>query len=571
MKVLLASVEIRGIYGTGGLGDVATALAKAVNNNRGFGFEADIIMPVFRYDARNVICELERERTIGDSDVKIKVPFGDEDTKVNVHVRETVLSEPTIKVFLLMGDIDLGKDPKNTAEEAVLFARSVCEFCREKKKKNDEYHIIHCNEWNTGLIPLYLKTLYADLRIKTLYTAHNAEGSFQGDFDDPKRIIEVAGLRQQYEWELLDPGTKNKFSVIHGIPGIPGKFNFLKAALSSADWVNTVSETYHNDLLQPNFGNGLYKVFNELKQRGVFTGILNGIDKGEWNPHKDEHLEKYKMNFSNVSEALETKAKLREKDFWKQYWLDQTVDKPVDQTVDKPVDTATKKTDIFKAIKLADPRWADVVTQSSRINKKPEIPIVGLVTRIDYQKTTILVEALKRIIKPECGFQFILMGEDGGDDVGKGHTEEFRKLNKAFPGNFLFFNIFDIGLSHLLYALIDIFVVSSMWEPCGLTPMCALKYGAPAVVRKTGGLSESVRDGVTGFHFLENPVIKLDVEEKRRDIDNAAKELAAAIERALNIKKNDRAQWKTIMEAGMNEDFSWGNPVGEYIKIYRKL
>ena len=540
VKILLASTQVRGVIGDGGLGDVAAAVAKAVNNCD-CEFKTDLIMPVFHRDAQEKAVVLQEQGKITSSAV-IHVPYDGNDYPVEV-LESSLLVKNTTTFLLKCNALEL---EKNKAEEAVFFARCVCEFCKGK-----EYQIIHCNDWNTGLIPVYLKKIYTGFNIKTLYTAHNAEGGFQGEFDGPKRIIEIAGL-QPYEWELLDPKTDSKFSVIHN-----WKFNFLKTAICSADRVNTVSETYHNELLQTNFGGGLVGVFEELKKKGTFSGILNGIDMEEFNPQKNTVLKENKLNFGDVPGAVKTRTELRKKDFWKKYWLDQMID------------TETGKTDIFKVIRYLEPHWLDAVQQSSRINEDIRIPIIGTVTRIDYQKVPILVETLKRIIKPDCGFQFILMGTDNGDDTGKSYTDEFKNLNQKYPYNFLFFNIFDTDFSHLLYALIDIFVVPSIWEPCGLTQMYALKYGAPAIVRKTGGLLESIKDGITGFHFLEDPANSN--KDGRADVSGAAQELAAAIEKALDIKKNDKKRWKDMMEAGMKENFSWEKTIPTYVQRYREV
>jgi starch synthase len=351
----------------------------------------------------------------------------------------------------------------------------------------------------------------------------------------------------------LNPKTDSNFSVIH-----KWEFNFLKTAICSADRINTVSEKYHDELLQSNFGDGLDSAFKERDLKGSFTGILNGIDKDEFNPQKDIHLKEYNLNFDDVPGAIRAKITLRTKDFWKQFWLDQIVN------------TAAGKPDIFKIVKYLDPHWVDAIKQSSRISEDPKVPILGAVTRIDYQKTPILLDALQRIMtKPDCGFQFILMGTDGGDDKGKKYTGELNELCRKHPDNFLFFNIFDLKLSHYLYALFDIHIVPSIWEPCGLNQMYSVKYGAPAIVRKTGGLAESIEEGKTGFHFIEEKAYSND--DGRANIPEAAELLAATIYKAAALKKTNPAQWEKMMEAGMNSDFSWDKPIEKYLDIYREL
>ena len=251
IKVLLASIQIRGIDGTGGLGDVPVGLSKVLMS-RG-DVDIRLVMPGFseisgsglfdRFDAKHLVLQ------------RLAVPFKDERKLVDVYriklpqVQTQATPSPDVPCYLLRcpevfdAPSERGKDSPIIA---VFFARAIVEFLRAYR--DFRVDLIHCNDWHTGLIPVYLKTLYgADPclgRVASLYTTHNAEGGFQGSFDEADFLLAAACLHRDDVFADRETLSLNK----------SGKFNFCKGGFAFADLINAVSKQYHKELLTPTFG-----------------------------------------------------------------------------------------------------------------------------------------------------------------------------------------------------------------------------------------------------------------------------------------------------------------------------
>ena len=262
LKVLLASSEVAPFAKTGGLADVAGSLPLALEE---LGADVRVIMP--RY--KSVKAKGGDEGRIGRA---IKVYF--------------VKNDEYFKRDNLYGDA-FG-DYKDNLDRFSFFSREVLERCRAEGFKPD---IIHCNDWQTGLVPVYLKTIYKEdpffSGTKTLFTIHNM--AYQGLF--PKEEFPRTGL----DWELFDIDNFEFY----------GKVNLMKAALVYADAISTVSPTYAKEIITEEFGCGLEGV---LKAReDSLHGILNGIDYRVWNPETDADI------FKNYSaEMIDDKSANKE-------------------------------------------------------------------------------------------------------------------------------------------------------------------------------------------------------------------------------------------------------------------
>lgn len=278
-----------------------------------------------------------------------------------------------------------------------------------------------------------------------------------------------------------------------------GKINLMKGGILTTDVVNTVSNAYCREIRTEELGCGLQGVLQERAHD--LYGILNGIDYQDWNPATDPLI------FKNyTSSTLSGKA-------------------------------ANKKK-LQKALGL---------------ELNPSIPLLGMITRLASQKGLDLLEALLPKLQKEK-LQLVLLGT--GDEK---YMKIFSALRKK-PSDALSINLtFDLALSHKIYAASDMFLMPSLYEPCGLGQLISFRYGAVPVVRKTGGLADTVfdlRDGVreaNGFTFDEySPEAFWD-----------------AISRALDTYR-DRKKWDKIVRTGMNSDFSWGHSAGEYEVLYEK-
>lgn len=267
--------------------------------------------------------------------------------------------------------------------------------------------------------------------------------------------------------------------------------NFLLQGILGADLLVAVSPTYAKEILTPEYGEGLD---NRLRERaGELSGILNGIDVNVYDPGTDPNLA---ANYSlrNLSGKVRNKKELA------------------------------------RSCGFADD-W----------------PIFGLVTRLVAQKgLDLLSEILPTLSK--MPLNLVVLG------VGEERFEQSLAQSARKYSNLAFWQEFNEAKSRLIYAGSDFFLIPSRFEPCGLTQMVAMRYGSIPIVRKTGGLADSVKDGETGFVF-----------EGYR-----SEELLGAIREALLVWPDKKAMEK-LQRTCMKQDFSWDSSAKEYVKLYQKV
>jgi starch synthase len=262
MKILIASPEAVPYVKTGGLADVAGAL---VQEYRRMKKDAYIILPLYKKIK-------ESQPSLADTGAKIKVPVGSRLIEGRIFSQSSAYFIECEEFFdrkELYGTPQ--GDYADNASRFVFFSRGILETCKTMKFQPD---VIHCNDWQTGLVPLYLKTLYKTEKFFAnaagIFTIHNL--GYQGLF--PLSEMPLTGLG----WELFNP---------EGIE-FYGKVNFLKAGIISADILNTVSNTYSKEILSKEFGFGLDGVLRN-RVRDLY-GVINGIDYEEWDPSKDDFI-----------------------------------------------------------------------------------------------------------------------------------------------------------------------------------------------------------------------------------------------------------------------------------------
>jgi starch synthase len=476
MKILFAASEAAPFAKTGGLADVAGSLPPAIAS---LGHEVRMVMPYYRQAARQA-SDLTRVATFS-------VPLGTWMERCDV--LEGKLGGKVI-VYFIKKDIYYDRpelyqtervDYPDNAERFIFFSRAILELCRALGYSPD---IIHCNDWQTGLVPLYLKTLYRGSetlnRAKTVFTVHNL--GYQGLF---------------WHWDMRLTGLGWEVFTPEGIE-FHGKINFLKAGLVYADLITTVSKTYSREIQSPEYGNGLEGVL--VDRAGDLTGIVNGIDYRIWDPARDHDIPKTYSAARLAGKAL-------------------------------------CKKELHALVRMPG----------------TDGPLIGMVTRlVDQKGLDILTEALPELMS--LGVQFVILGT--------GDEKYHRLLSDAagrYAGKMRVLLRYDDSLAKNVYAGCDMFLMPSRYEPCGLGQMIALRYGAVPVVRRTGGLSDTVADydpktgQGTGFLFDEY----------------SAPELVDCLRRALEVYGN-RNKWKRLMRNGMKQDFSWARSAREYVKVYRK-
>ena len=387
-------------------------------------------------------------------------------------------------------------------ERFLYFSRAAMEFLFKKQLQPD---IIHIHDWQTAAIAPIYNELYRKLgytKPKVISTIHNIEYQGRCAAADLNKIGLDGGALAAPD-KLQDPYD-------------PKLVNLLKGAIVYADFITTVSPNYAKEVKTPQGGRGLDGVLRQYD--GKFAGVLNGIDYSYWNPEIDRYLP---AHFS-PREIPESK-----KDH---------------NTIDRK---AYDKRILRERLSLAEGYK----------------PIVGCITRLVPQKGIEMIKhALKYTLKNHG--QFVLLGSSPIPSI----SDEFQALANHYaehPDVHLFLRHQE-DLAHLIFAGSDMFIVPSIFEPCGLTQLIALKYGAIPVVRKTGGLADTIFDvDYSGRPFEETNGYTFDFPD---DIG-----IESALARAFDCWFHDPQKWRQLMINGMNIDFSWNRSSDQYIQIYKKL
>ena len=288
MKILIASSEVVPYVKTGGLADVTGTLLNALSR---LGTDASVILPLYR--------KIKSELNVWDIQPlphEITVPLGNNIERGRLWKAKTSKGSD---VFFIENDRFFDRDELYGTSEGdysdnslrfIFYCRGVLEAI---KVLGLEVDIIHCNDWQTGLIPLYIKTIYKDTfpHIGTLLTLHNL--GYQGIFRHLD--MDITGLG----WDMFHINALEFY----------GKINLLKGGIIFADSITTVSKTYAKEIQTPEYGFGLEDVLK--KRRKNLYGIINGIDVNEWGPWKD-NLIPSKYNRKNISGKADCKRSLQQ-------------------------------------------------------------------------------------------------------------------------------------------------------------------------------------------------------------------------------------------------------------------
>lgn len=322
-------------------------------------------------------------------------------------------------------------------------------------------------------------------------------------FEASATVITIHNLAFQ-GW--FDQGFAVRAGIESWIPGPdhplrPYLFSMLGSAVFHSDYVSTVSQTYAREILTPEYGERLDTLLRYKKERLV--GIVNGLDYEEFNPATDRHLAA-NYDASNPGGKAANKAELQRK-------------------CDLPVSA--------------------------------DVPLIGMVGRMTEQKgLDIATEALAELLKNES-VQVVVLG------TGQPKYEELiRQMAAKHPSQVSAVIGFDASLGQLIYAGADMFLMPSRFEPCGLGQLISFRYGTVPIVRRTGGLSDTVTDldqalsNGTGFVFEPYQ----------------SQALLAAMRRAVNAYRASKQDWKSLLARIMGLDFSWGASAVKYEAMYQQ-
>lgn len=489
-NILMVASEVAPFAKTGGLADMVAGLSRALSS---MGHSLRVLFPRYPSVVKNAQrCEpLET----------FSIPVGG---GVEAAALERVIptagdrGDGAVRYYALRHDgffdrrglyQESGQDYPDNLARFALFCRGALEIGRWwAQKEGWTADVLHVHDWQTALVPVYLKTLYVDQLecrgLRTVMTLHNV--GYQGIF--PASQYDVLGL----------PG---KFFAPESLE-FYGSVNLLKGGMVFADHLTTVSPTYSREIQTPEFGFGLEGVLRERRDRLV--GIINGIDTDVWNPEQDLLLP---ARYSRA--ILEGKAECK---------------RALQRECQLPLE---------------------------------EGPILGVVSRLAAQKgIDLIVETVPAVLQK--GAQLIVLG------TGESEIEEsLTQLQGRYPGQVRAYFQFDEGLAHRIQAGADIFLVPSRYEPCGLTQLCSLRYGTVPIVRKTGGLADtvtgvstdSIRQGTANGFVFSAP---------------APHALQQALAEAVRWYTNKQA-WLRLVQAGMEQDVSWRKPAKQFEELYANL
>ena len=435
MNIVWATSEAAPYAKTGGLADVSYSLPYALAEN---GHKVSVFMPYYpqvmaeKCEDTEVVYEL------------LGVPFGDGNEEW-ASIRQHKISENLSFYFIehnnffnrpKLYDMD-GHEYADNAERFIFLSRAIMQAVLALEIKVD---VLHANDWHTALCNIYVKSdLYKQYsnfaKTKSIMTIHNI--GYQGVF-----------AKSNLYWTGLDWGYFN----VHCLE-FYDQLNFLKAGVMMSDMVTTVSPTYAEEILSPEYSFGLDHPLQHRAVQGKLRGIINGIDVHEWSPETDKLIP---HNFS--AKDLSGKA-LCKMELQKEFGL--------------PV--------------------------------KADVPLYGVVSRLAGQKgLDVFIDCVETMLK-EDDVQFVVIGS--GDKALEAALLDYAK---AYPNKFASYIGYSNKLAHLVEAGSDFFVMPSRYEPCGLNQMYSMNYGTLPIVRATGGLEDTVNcysigdiNAATGFKLYD--------------------------------------------------------------------
>jgi starch synthase len=484
MYIIMVASECAPVAKVGGLADVVFGLSRELEIR---GNDVEIILPKYdcmRYDHIYGLQQVYSDLWVPyyDRSVHCSVFFG------FVHGRKCFFIDPHFEKNFFTRGIFYGNN--DDTERFAFFSRAALEFMLKSNKHPD---IIHCHDWQTGLVPVLLFEVYKYLGMthpRVCYTLHNLKHQgVTGEFI----LRETCLNRTEYYFHsdrLRD--DSNPFAI-----------NLMKGGIVYSNFITTVSPRYAGEIKYSNQGNGLGHTLHV--HGGKFGGVLNGIDYDVWNPETDVHIP-YNYGIENIDVKYGNKQALRHRLLLRQEYK----------------------------------------------------PLVAYIGRLDSQKG---VELIRHAIfySLERGCQFVLLGSSPDREINNHFWHLRHHLNDHQDCHL------EIGyseeLAHLIYAGADMMVIPSLFEPCGLTQLIAMKYGTVPIVRETGGLADTVFDADHAhkpYHERNGYVFQ--------HFNNEG--LESALHRAIGMWYTYPQYFRELMKNGMKYDYSWNHPSQHYLNIY---
>lgn len=404
MKVLFAASEAAPFIKTGGLGDVVGALPKALADA---GVDARVVVPLYGSIDHSLKSQME---FVGNFEVTIswrKTYCGVFKAKVGKVTYYFIDNEQYFNRSNIYGEYD-------DSERFAFFSKASLDILNMLDFFPD---VIHVNDWQTALLPVYLNAFYrADPRyakIKTVLSIHNIE--FQGKYN-PIILGSIFGLDISCRSQLM----------------YDGDINLLKGGIEAVDMVTTVSKTYAQEIMGPEYSFGLHNILQPRSYK--LRGVVNGIDTTLFNPETDKYIAKT-YNYETIR---------------------------------------------FKSINKKQ------LQKEMDLEQSNDIPVIGMVTRLTSQKG---IDLLCEVMNELSGMPIQLIALGTGDSH---YQSFFYSWEHACHDKVRGYIGFSSAMAQKIYAGADMFLMPSKTEPCGLSQMIAMRYGTIPIVHSVGGLHDTV-------------------------------------------------------------------------------
>ncbi|MFQ5628293.1 MAG: glycogen synthase [bacterium] len=477
LKVCFAASECVPFVKTGGLADVCGALPIELAK---LGCEVKVFVPLYG-SIKTIDHGLSYSSDLTDMAAQIgdlTVPFHTWHKKdlsgVEFHFVDCPHYFHRDKIYTSDPDED---------ERFFLFQNAVITIMQHYNWSPD---ILHCNDWQTALLPVFIKEKFA----------------WDSLFQHTGCVLSIHNIKHQgrsSENSIYKAGLKYDNYYPTGPLEYHDSFSTLKAGIFFSETITTVSPTYAQELLTEEYGEGFDGILRSRQDHLV--GILNGIDNVAWNPATDILIP---QNYT--FKTFEKKRKNRQ-----------------------------------------------ALLEFAHLPYDENAPVIGLIARLDEQKgIDLLTPVFNELLDLPVQFVVLGSGEKKYEDFFSWASHNFRKNAYAYIG-------FNNELAHLITAGSDMYLMPSRFEPCGLNQMYSLNYGTVPIVRKTGGLADTVRD----FHEFDSQGNGFSFH------DYTPYALGTSVQRAVELF-HKKETWMQIVERGMTENFSWQASARKYLQVYER-
>lgn len=472
LKVLIVASEAAPFVKSGGLGDVVGSLPEAL---RAQGVDVRVVIP--------------RHLSIKDSTMHDVEYLGEFPVHLTWRTQQAkILVKPgEVPVYFIENDFYFGRGALygygDDNERFAFFGKAVLDMMAMLDFYPD---VLHCNDWQTGPVCLYLKEVYRKMiyysHIKTLFTIHNLQ--YQGNFD--KSTMELLGV----PYYCYENGNIEFYQNV----------SYMKMGLIYADKISTVSETYAKEIQNWQYGYGMDGILRS--RNNDLCGIINGIDYDTHNPATDNRIP-IPYDVAHLEGKAENKRLLKER-----------------------------------------------LGLENR-----DVPLIAMITRLADQKgVDILSSVFDALMQRDV--QFVLLG------TGENRFEYlFRTYQDRYRGKVSANLFFDEALAQQIYAGADMFLMPSLFEPCGLGQMFSLRYGTVPIARKTGGLADTIT------HYDEQTQKGNGFLFETYDGNG----LLWAVDQALSVYHKGKDAWTPVVQNAMACNYSWTNSAHKYITLYESL